>query len=94
MTNPAPRFPSNPAASYGYPTAADAFDLAGNANGVVAGASAIVAGQTYPLSIFPNGDMDYVKIELTAGTQYEVSANKICVTCDVYIRLFDTDGTT
>lgn len=87
-------FSINPAASYGYPTAADAFDLAGNANGVVAGASAIVAGQTYPLSIFPQGDMDYVKIELTAGTQYEVSANKICATCDVYIRLFDTDGTT
>ena len=75
--------------AYGYPTAPDAFDATGNANGVFAGATPIVLGQTYRLSIFPVGDVDYVKVPLVAGTAYEFSVNKICATCDVRIYLFD-----
>lgn len=82
------------AVPYGYPTMADIFDQAGNTNAEVAGASSISVGQTYPLSIFPQGDQDFMKIQLTSGIEYEISVNKVCATCDVYTYLYDTDGTT
>lgn len=88
-------FSTNPGAVeeavYGYPTAVDVFDAAGNTNGEFAGATPITLGQTYLLNIFPIGDIDHVKLDLVAGTEYEFSVNKICATCDVRIYVYDAD---
>lgn len=40
------------------------------------------------------GDKDYVKVLLSAGTEYEFSANRLCASCDVYMYLYDSNGTT
>lgn len=86
-------FSTNPQAPslvvYGYPSAPDVFDAAGNTNGELSAATPIELGQTYQLSIFPVGDVDYVKLPLVAGTEYEFSVNKLCATCDVRIYLYD-----
>lgn len=77
-----------------YPSAADSLDASGNTNATATGANLIQLNQNYALSIFPQGDIDYVKVTLTAGTAYEFSVNKLCATCDSYLYLYDTDGTT
>jgi hypothetical protein len=88
-----PAKPAAAATNY-YPTAVDAFDSAGDTNRTAAGASPIEVSKTYSLTLFPQGDIDYVKVALNAGTAYEFSVNKLCATCDSYIYLYDTDGTT
>lgn len=92
--SPASSSPLSNTTNPAYPTAVDSFDAAGNTNVTAAGATLITVGTTYALNIFPQGDVDFVKVALVAGTEYEFSVNKICATCDVRIYLYDTDGVT
>ena len=76
-----------------YPTAKDALEGAAG-NDTSATATQISVGYSRQLTIFPQRDKDWFQVDLTAGTEYEFSANKICATCDTYLSLYDTDGVT
>lgn len=56
--------------------------------------SVIAINEIQDRTLWPIGDSDYVKVVLTAGTDYEFSASHLCVACDTYMTLYDTDGTT
>lgn len=75
-----------------YPVAADSYEGSGGDDSP-ATASTITVGESQNRTIWPAADNDYVKVALTAGTTYEFSANRLCVTCDTRIFLYDTDGT-
>lgn len=77
-----------------FPTAADDFDKGGDINRDPANASAIVVGRTYKGTIFPQGDLDWMKVSLKAGTAYEVVVDHQCPTCGTETRLFGMDAAT
>jgi hypothetical protein len=76
-----------------YPTARDRFEGAGG-DDTVATASLTTVGEQQVRTIFPDGDNDYVKVALKAGVHYEFSANRLSYSSDMYLTLFDVDGTT
>lgn len=80
----------NPSA---YPAAADSSEGSGGDDTAMT-ASTISVGETQVRTIFPAGDIDWVAVDLTAGTEYEFSANNLAVATDAYMYLFSTDGTT
>jgi len=80
----------NPSA---YPTAADNYEGSGGDN-ALGTASAINVGQTQVRTLFPMGDVDWVGVRLTAGTEYEFSANNLAAATDGFMYLFSTDGAT
>lgn len=81
---------SNPSA---FPTTADKFEGSTGDN-TPANAGAISVGETQVRTIYPDGDVDWVKVNLTAGTEYEISMNNLSVNSDGYMYLYDTDGVT
>ena len=81
--------PVNPSA---YPVAADNNEGM-DGNETPATATAATIGATQINTNFPQGDIDVFSVNLTAGTDYEFSANRLCATCDTFMRLFDTDMT-
>lgn len=76
-----------------YPAAADNYEGSSGDN-TFATASTIAVGQSQARTIWPAADMDYIKVDLIAGTTYEFSANRVCATCDTYMYLYDTDAAT
>jgi len=81
--------PVNP---FAYPVAADSNEGM-DGNETPATATAATIGATQINTNFPQGDIDVFSVNLTAGTDYEFSANRLCATCDTFMRLFDTDMT-
>ncbi len=81
--------PVNPSA---YPVAADSNEGMGG-NETPATATAATIGTTQINTNFPQGDIDVFSVNLTAGTDYEFSANRLCATCDTFMRLLDADMT-
>ncbi len=81
--------PINPSA---YPDSADSNEGTGG-NETPATATAATIGTTQINTNFPQGDVDVFSVSLTAGTAYEFSANRLCATCDTFMRLLDTDMT-
>ncbi|PTU30467.1 MopE-related protein [Stenotrophobium rhamnosiphilum] len=77
-----------------YPTAVDDFDVNGDINRDAAHATAIRVNRTYKGTIFPQGDLDWVKLDLKAGTTYEVVVDHQCPTCGTETRMYGTDGVT
>ncbi|HSN15145.1 MAG TPA: MopE-related protein [Anaeromyxobacteraceae bacterium] len=85
---------SKPVSSpFAYPTSPDAFD-AGAGDDTPATASTVAVGATQVRTFFPDGDVDWVKVTLVAGTKYEFSANRLSANSDTYLYLYDTDGST
>lgn len=76
-----------------YPTGIDSYEGSTGDN-TPATASRISVGQSQSRTLWPMGDQDYVKVNLSAGTEYEFSANRLCATCDTYLYLYDIDGVT
>ncbi len=74
-----------------YPTGADANE-GGAGNDSIATATSYTLGDSPINTIWPQGDQDYYEVNLTAGTDYEFFANRICATCDVYIYVYDANG--
>jgi len=87
---PAPAPAPNPAA---WPTASDKHEGA-TRDDTVATASTITVGESQVRTLFPEGDVDFVKVLLTGGMEYELSANRLNANGDVALLLLDTDGTT
>ena len=83
--------PPAPIDPFAYPTDADANE-AGAGNDSIAMATTVALGDTQIDTIWPAGDKDYYAVELTAGTTYEFSANRLCVTCDTLMNLYSSDG--
>jgi len=76
-----------------YPDSEDPFEGTRGDNSVdLAGRISVRDSQRR--TIFPVGDQDWIKFTAIADTVYEISADRLCVTCDSLIYLFDTDGTT
>lgn len=75
-----------------FPTGPDANE-AGTGNNNIANATSHAIGDNTVNTIWPQGDVDYYAVTLTAGTEYEFSANRICATCDVYLYLYNSSGT-
>jgi hypothetical protein len=83
-----------PAASpFAFPTSPDSFD-AGAGDDTMATAGTLAVGATQVRSLFPDGDVDWVKVTLVAGTAYDFSASRLSANCDTYLYLYDVDGTT
>lgn len=78
---------SSTAARY-YPSQADKFD-AGTGDNAAENAVAITTDTSYNKTLFPAGDTDWTSVTLNAGTTYEISANKLCATCDTRIYLYE-----
>lgn len=76
-----------------YPSIADDYENNGG-DETPATSSTITIGESQARTLWPIGDVDYVKVDLAAGTSYEFSVNQLCVACDTYMSLYDTDGTT
>lgn len=74
-----------------YPTAADSAE-AGAGDDTDATAVLVQLGKDYRRTLFPARDIDWVKVELTAGNTYEFSVNRLCPTCDTKIELYDAAG--
>jgi hypothetical protein len=77
-----------------YPVAVDDFDRNGDINRDAAHATPIVLSRSYGANIFPQGDLDWLKVDLVAGTMYEVVVDHQCATCGTETRLFGLDGVT
>lgn len=77
-----------------YPTAVDDFDKNGDLNRDAAHATAINVNHTYKGTIFPRGDLDWLKLHLNAGTTYEVVVDHQCPTCGTTTHLYGSDGVT
>lgn len=77
-----------------YPVAADDFDKNGDINRDAAHATPISLNRSYGGSIFPQGDLDFFKVDLVAGTAYEVIVDHQCATCGTETHLYGTDGVT
>lgn len=91
-STPAPPVITNPNVA-AYPTAADSFEGAGGDNSVATAATAAV-GTAQNRTIYPVGDLDYIKVNLIGGIEYEFSANHLSVNSDTYMELYESDGTT
>jgi hypothetical protein len=76
-----------------FPTSADAFETV-TGDATPATASAIAVGEAQLRTLYPDGDVDWVKVTLAAGTRYEFSADRLSANCDVSLALYDADGTT
>lgn len=87
----APVAPPPPVAVY--PTEADSYEGSGGDN-TFATASTIVINEQQKRTLWPVGDVDIIKVDLTAAIDYEFTANQLCATCDTYMALYDSDGTT
>ncbi|OUR88408.1 hypothetical protein A9Q81_24015 [Gammaproteobacteria bacterium 42_54_T18] len=74
-----------------FPTSADSAENGAGDNSIET-ATPLPLGQLQTRTIFPVGDVDFVSIELTEGTIYELSANNLCATCDTYLYLYDVNG--
>lgn len=77
-----------------YPVAVDDFDKNGDINRDAAHATPISLNRSYGGNIFPQGDLDFFKVDLVAGTSYEVVVDHQCATCGTETRLYGTDGVT
>jgi len=89
-SSPPPSTPPNPSA---WPVAADQYEGAAG-DGGPATASTITVGERQVRTLFPDGDVDYVKVALTGGVAYELTANRLSANADVTLALLDTDGST
>ena len=79
---------SNP---FAYPTAKDSNE-SGGGNDTIATATPFKIGiATQVNTNYPGGDKDVYAVELTAGVDYEFSADRLCPPCDTEIYLWDTD---
>lgn len=75
-----------------YPTTVDTSEgTAGDNTRATAGSIGI--GDSQLRTLWPIGDIDYVRVNLAAGTLYEFSVNKLCVACDTHLYLYDAGGT-
>lgn len=77
---------------YAYPTGPDSKE-SGDGDNTAATAVPFAIGTTQERTLWPIGDEDYIAVDLTADTDYEFSADRLCPTCDTKINLYDTDGT-
>ncbi len=77
-----------------YPVAVDEFDKNGDLNREAAHATPIALNRSYGANIFPQGDIDWFKVELSAGQTYEVVVDHQCFTCGTETRLYSSDGVT
>lgn len=74
------------------PTAADSFEGSAG-DDTLATASSISIDGLQNRTIYPASDVDWVAVELVAGTLYEFSVNNIEETADAHIELYDENGT-
>jgi len=70
------------------PEYADAYDAAAKDNSFST-ASSISVGTLQSRSLYPLGDVDVVRVTLTAGEVYEVSVNNLESTADSVVSLYD-----
>ena len=71
-------------------TSLDAFEPDNDA----ASPSTITVGVSQLRTLYNEGDIDAVAVDLNAGTTYEISANRLSPGSDTFMYLLDTDGTT
>lgn len=76
-----------------YPTMEDSYE-GSNGDNTLTTASMISMDESQTRTLWPIGDVEYVKIDLIAGVTYEFSANELCVPCDTNMYLYDADGST
>lgn len=74
-----------------YPDTIDPYEGSGDDSLATAGSLSI--GQTQNRTVFPQGDNDWVAVNLTSGVTYEFSANNLCTMCDTYMHFYDSAGT-
>lgn len=77
-----------------YPVAADDFDKNGDINRDAEHATPIVVNHSYKGTIFPQGDLDWMQLNLHAGTTYEIVVDHQCPTCGTVTHLYGSDGAT
>lgn len=93
--SPAPATPPQPQPldSSPFPAARDAYDGDG-ADDRAAGATELRIGESQARTVFPVGDVDFVKLTLNAGMTYELSTTRLNYNGDTYLELLAADGTT
>jgi len=79
--------------AFTYPTGVDSAE-SGNGDNNTSTATIVTLGETSIHTIWPISDVDFFAVTLTASTQYEFSANKLCATCDSKMTLYDIDRST
>lgn len=75
-----------------YPTEADSFEGATGDNNMSTASTITVGEPLQGRSIFPQGDYDWVKVELEAGVVYDLFATNLNETGDTYLYLYDDSG--
>lgn len=75
------------------PTSADAYEGASGDNNLSTAGSTTVGGALQARSIFPAGDEDWVAVELTKDTVYELFTTNLNAVGDTYLYLYDENGT-
>ena len=81
---------SNPTTTEAFPESRDKYEGAEGDNTPETAPTAEI-GTSYTKTLFPILDTDWTAVTLTAGIQYEVSANKLCASCDTKLYLFEKD---
>jgi len=86
--------PTTPvAAPSAWPSATDAYEGAGG-DDTCLGASSLPVGGRQFRSLYPDGDVDWVKIEVLAGHSYELSAYDLSTRTDTYLSIYAEDCVT
>ncbi len=88
------RRPPPPLTEFVYPAVQDDYEGSLDDN-VKSRAKPIVVGgeaETQVRSLWPAGDVDWIKIDLVANIVYEFSASKLCATCDTHMSLYRDNG--
>ena len=78
------------ATTLAWPTASDGVE----GDDTSAGAATVTLGSSVHRALYPDGDVDFFKVSLLAGTTYEFSANNLNANADTFMYLYDTDGVT
>lgn len=73
-----------------YPESIDTYEGAEGDNSPETATKAVV-GTSYTKTLFPVLDTDWTAITLESDIKYEISANKLCASCDTKIYLFEAD---
>jgi len=81
------------AAPSAWPSAKDAYEGAGGDDTCLTASSLPVGGRQLR-SLFPDGDVDWVKIDVLAGHSYELSAYDLSTRTDTFLTMFADDCVT
>jgi hypothetical protein len=75
------------------PTAPDSYEGTNGDNNMSTAGTIAVGSALQGRSIYPHGDVDWVKVQLQAGTVYELFTTNLNEVGDTYLYLLDENGT-